>query len=116
WKYLNIADDVTLNSLLESIQLKELQAHHPNQVAYKIEEDEELRKAKESSSEEYNRARIERPQYHLYVCLSVEQKDVMAKLVEAGFTQDDDVLDTWFSSALWPHSTMGWPEETAELA
>ena len=29
--------------------------------------------------------------------------------------QDPDVLDTWFSSALWPHSTLGWPEETAEL-
>ena len=29
--------------------------------------------------------------------------------------QDEDVLDTWFSSALWPFSTMGWPEETAEL-
>ncbi|MEX2104196.1 MAG: valine--tRNA ligase [Bacilli bacterium] len=30
-------------------------------------------------------------------------------------TQDEDVLDTWFSSALWPFSTMGWPEETADL-
>jgi len=30
-------------------------------------------------------------------------------------TQDDDVLDTWFSSALWPFSTMGWPEKTADL-
>jgi valyl-tRNA synthetase len=29
--------------------------------------------------------------------------------------QDSDVLDTWFSSALWPFSTMGWPDETAEL-
>src|SRR3954463_5053201 len=29
--------------------------------------------------------------------------------------QDDDVLDTWFSSALWPFSTLGWPEETPEL-
>lgn len=29
--------------------------------------------------------------------------------------QDDDVLDTWFSSALWPFSTMGWPKETPEL-
>jgi len=29
--------------------------------------------------------------------------------------QDPDVLDTWFSSALWPHSTLGWPETTAEL-
>jgi valyl-tRNA synthetase len=30
--------------------------------------------------------------------------------------QDEDVLDTWFSSALWPFSTLGWPEHTAELA
>ncbi len=30
--------------------------------------------------------------------------------------QDTDVLDTWFSSALWPFSTMGWPEQTADLA
>ncbi|MDP1645093.1 MAG: valine--tRNA ligase [Thiobacillus sp.] len=30
-------------------------------------------------------------------------------------TQDDDVLDTWFSSALWPFSTLGWPEQTPEL-
>jgi valyl-tRNA synthetase len=30
--------------------------------------------------------------------------------------QEEDVLDTWFSSALWPHSTLGWPEPTAELA
>jgi valyl-tRNA synthetase len=29
--------------------------------------------------------------------------------------QDDDVLDTWFSSALWPFATMGWPEETPDL-
>jgi valyl-tRNA synthetase len=31
-------------------------------------------------------------------------------------SQDPDVLDTWFSSALWPHSTLGWPSETPELA
>jgi valyl-tRNA synthetase len=30
-------------------------------------------------------------------------------------TQDEDVLDTWFSSALWPFSTLGWPEQTPEL-
>ena len=33
----------------------------------------------------------------------------------AGYTQSEDVLDTWFSSALWPHSTLGWPEQTPEL-
>ena len=31
------------------------------------------------------------------------------------FKRDEDVLDTWFSSALWPFSTLGWPEETPEL-
>lgn len=33
-----------------------------------------------------------------------------------GWTQDEDVLDTWFSSALWPFSTLGWPEKTPDLA
>ena len=32
-----------------------------------------------------------------------------------GWVQDPDVLDTWFSSGLWPFSTMGWPDDTAEL-
>ena len=34
----------------------------------------------------------------------------------ARLEQDPDVLDTWFSSALWPHSTLGWPEKTPDLA
>ena len=34
---------------------------------------------------------------------------------EDGWTQDNDVLDTWFSSALWPFSTLGWPENTELL-
>jgi valyl-tRNA synthetase len=33
----------------------------------------------------------------------------------AGYIQDPDVLDTWFSSALWPFSTLGWPNETADV-
>src|SRR4051812_49764275 len=32
-----------------------------------------------------------------------------------GATQDPDVLDTWFSSGLWPFSTLGWPDQTPEL-
>ena len=36
-------------------------------------------------------------------------------LEDHGFTQDADVLDTWFSSWLWPFATMGWPNETADL-
>ena len=34
---------------------------------------------------------------------------------DVALTRDEDVLDTWFSSALWPFSTLGWPEETTEL-
>ncbi len=34
---------------------------------------------------------------------------------DVGLTQDPDVLDTWFSSALWPFSTLGWPDQTPEL-
>lgn len=36
--------------------------------------------------------------------------------VEEGWTQDPDVLDTWFSSALWTFSTLGWPEKTIDLS
>jgi valyl-tRNA synthetase len=43
-------------------------------------------------------------------------KKIMAGPAADPVTQDPDVLDTWFSSALWPHSTLGWPEQTAELA
>jgi valyl-tRNA synthetase len=35
---------------------------------------------------------------------------------DAALTRDEDVLDTWFSSALWPFSTLGWPENTKELS
>ncbi|MDH4231935.1 MAG: valine--tRNA ligase [Nitrospirota bacterium] len=38
-----------------------------------------------------------------------------SKCGESRLRQDEDVLDTWFSSALWPFSTLGWPDKTAEL-
>ena len=44
-----------------------------------------------------------------------EESALVARLEADGFEQDPDVLDTWFSSALWPHSTLGWPEATPEL-
>ncbi|MDP8244986.1 MAG: valine--tRNA ligase [Candidatus Hinthialibacter antarcticus] len=45
----------------------------------------------------------------------LEDPDACDHCGSAKIKQDDDVLDTWFSSALWPFSTMGWPEETDEL-
>jgi len=44
-----------------------------------------------------------------FVCLRSENPMIATRLEQQGFTQDPDVLDTWFSSALWPMSTMGWP-------
>ncbi len=41
--------------------------------------------------------------------------DCCSKCGSANLVQETDVLDTWFSSALWPFSTMGWPEKTKEL-
>ncbi|MCD7883263.1 MAG: valine--tRNA ligase, partial [Lachnospiraceae bacterium] len=44
-----------------------------------------------------------------------EMPKICPKCGAAHFTQDPDTLDTWFSSALWPFSTLGWPEKTPEL-
>ncbi len=50
--------------------------------------------------------------YEVQVCLRNERADAQyaALLGKLGLQQDPDVLDTWFSSALWPFSTLGWPE------
>ncbi len=44
-----------------------------------------------------------------------EAPSVCSKCGSSRLRQDEDVLDTWFSSALWPFSTLGWPEETEDL-
>jgi len=49
------------------------------------------------------------------VCVNADDERLEKRLEELGFVQDPDVLDTWFSSALWPHSTLGWPEDTLAL-
>ncbi|MDD2795298.1 valine--tRNA ligase [Acidocella sp.] len=55
------------------------------------------------------------PDGAVYVARSEAQAQAQAGEGVA-LTQDEDVLDTWFSSALWPFSTLGWPEQTPELA
>jgi valyl-tRNA synthetase len=52
----------------------------------------------------------------LHVCLLKQDAELIADMERQGFTQSEDVLDTWFSSALWPHSTLGWPEQSPEMA
>ncbi len=58
------------------------------------------------------------PDGRIFVCLTEE--DAVAEALdhygeEKPLTRDPDVLDTWFSSALWPFGTLGWPDNTAEL-
>jgi len=45
-----------------------------------------------------------------YVCLDSDDPELISKLEQEGYEQDESVLDTWFSSALWPHATLGWPD------
>ena len=45
----------------------------------------------------------------VYLCISAGHESIEQEIEAAGFVRDEDVLDTWFSSALWPISTMGWP-------
>ncbi len=51
---------------------------------------------------------------NVYVAHSLEEAQQQAG-IEKILSQDEDVLDTWFSSALWPFSTLGWPQQTPEL-
>ncbi|HVO56984.1 MAG TPA: valine--tRNA ligase [Dongiaceae bacterium] len=59
------------------------------------------------------------PAWHCGSCKEVTvARETPAKCSHCGsaaLKQDDDVLDTWFSSALWPFSTLGWPEETPDF-
>lgn len=59
------------------------------------------------------------PAYYCDKCgetvVAAAAPDKCPKCVGSHFTQDEDTLDTWFSSALWPFSTLGWPEETEDL-
>ena len=58
------------------------------------------------------------PAYYCSACgemVVAEQPPEKCKCGNGKFTQDEDVLDTWFSSGLWPFSTLGWPEMTDDL-
>ena len=59
-------------------------------------------------------ASIEAEQF-VHACVREEADPLAQQLESAGYVRQPDVLDTWFSSALWPHSTLGWPEKTPEL-
>ncbi len=57
---------------------------------------------------------------NIFVAHDADEAQAAAKQFHAGkaveLTRDEDVLDTWFSSGLWPFSTLGWPDDTPEVA
>lgn len=58
------------------------------------------------------------PIYHCpngHTTASVDPPPACPECGSTGLTQDPDVLDTWFSSAIWPFATLGWPDETPDL-
>ncbi len=59
------------------------------------------------------------PAYYCQDCQEIvvakEKPEVCPKCGKNHFVQDEDTLDTWFSSALWPFSTLGWPKKTKDL-
>jgi valyl-tRNA synthetase len=91
-------------------------------LAYLTEKDEDLAqkwmeiRAKHKDGREawgeYVKTYGEKAPFQVHACL---RSDDLAKLLPGGYAQSEDVLDTWFSSMLWPHSTLGWPEATEEL-
>ncbi|RMG17543.1 MAG: valine--tRNA ligase [Planctomycetota bacterium] len=74
--------------------------------------DDEGRQLEPAEGVERARRHPEEGPFELQVCLRSEAADqAYAEALEAlGLAQDPDVLDTWFSSALWPFSTLGWPD------
>ena len=58
---------------------------------------------------------VDVPQLRGNVFASVDDAAHCENCGSENIEQDPDVLDTWFSSALWPFSTLGWPEDTEDL-
>ena len=89
-------------------QIAGLEHWDDQNVAIQVEHCEETDQAR--------REQLELPFATVHVCVRDENSPVESELESIGFVREEDVLDTWFSSALWPHSTLGWPEKTDSLA
>jgi valyl-tRNA synthetase len=88
-------------------QIQALAAFDPEVASVQIELSHETNAEK--------RKRLELPYATLHVCVQSDNEQLESQLEGWGLIREEDVLDTWFSSALWPHSTLGWPEKTPEL-
>ncbi len=78
-------------------------------IAYQVELSDERDNATRADS------LVELPHATVHLSVQANNAEVEARIEAGGYAQEDDVLDTWFSSALWPHSTLGWPEDNPSL-
>ena len=80
-----------------------------------LKEDPDVQAGKVAWQVELPDARVGQQDVMVHVCIRDESRELEERFETLGFRREEDVLDTWFSSALWPHSTLGWPERTPEL-
>ena len=104
WSFPNIADQHTRNHLESHLQ--PFASARPDVFFYTFEENEDRKHAHATGRTD---RLIGLPIGSLHVCLLTDAPHLIQHLEGLGFKRDTSVLDTWFSSALWPHSTLGWP-------
>ncbi len=80
-----------------------------------LEDHPEVQAGRVSWQVELPDPRVGSNEFVVHVCFREEGDELETHFESLGFERESDVLDTWFSSALWPHSTLGWPEQTPEL-
>lgn len=108
-----VEDQAACDALLE--ELKSLEAVNDTVMVVWVEEDDELAAAKARGGEDYERTKADRPFATVHVCLKDDVEPLIESIEAVGLERSPEVLDTWFSSGLWPHSTLGWPQQTPEL-
>jgi valyl-tRNA synthetase len=84
-------------------------------AVYQVEFDEERQIAEQHDRVVQGAEKVLLPYAMVHVSIDEDEPELERRIESLGFEQESDVLDTWFSSALWPHSTLGWPEQTPEL-
>ena len=109
----SVQDQAECDQLVSAI--RPLCDRHPDLAVLWIEADEALAAAKARGGEEYERLAENARRDAARVLAGGSRPTWSARWKRWAANAVHDVLDTWFSSALWPHSTLGWPETTPEL-
>ena len=108
-----VQDEATMKFAVEQIKVLLAQRNLTGSAEVRYETNPRLAEARGSNQGEVSRIRINEGAGRVVVC--ARSQDVrLGELSTAsglGFIRDPDVLDTWFSSALWPLSTLGWPQK-----